>query len=114
MIGITFIYEENPERLRPLEEDGPDALHDLTVVNMEVMNSLDFAVLCGKSVKWNQGEPAVLRDDLVVVRVAPEALDHVLGGQHARLNSDQLADLDRLKMFVMQHGKEHAWEFATF
>ncbi|SDX81666.1 hypothetical protein SAMN05518669_1072 [Variovorax sp. YR634] len=114
MIGITFIHEANPERLRPIEEDGPDALDDLTVVNMEVMNSLDFTVLCGRSVKWNQGEPAVLLEDLVVVRVAPEALDHVLDGRHADLDSDQLADLNRLRTFVMQHGKEHIWEFATF
>ncbi|MFM9928340.1 hypothetical protein VLK31_35595 [Variovorax sp. H27-G14] len=114
MIGITFIYEENPERLKPLGEEGPDALDDLTVVNMDVLNSLDFAVLCGQAAEWNQGEPAVLLEDLVVVRVAPEALDHVLSGQHDGLESEQLADLDRLRLFVTQHGKEHVWEFATF
>lgn len=114
MIGSTFIYEENAERLRLVEEEGPDAMDALTVVNMEVMNSLDFTVLCGKTVKWHHGEPAVLLDDLVVVRVLPGALDHVIGGQHEGLDSVQLADLDRLKMFVTQHGKEHIWECATF
>lgn len=114
MIGITFIYEENPERLNPIAEDGPDALNDLTVVNMDVMNSLDFGVLCGDAVTWHQGAPAVLLEDLVVVRVASEALDYVLDGPHGGLNSEQLADLDRLRAFVMQHGKSHIWEFSTF
>ncbi|WGT62441.1 hypothetical protein [Variovorax paradoxus] len=114
MIGITFIHEENPERLKPLGEEGADALDDLTVVDMDVMNSLDFSVLCGDAVKWNQGDPAVLLEDLVVVRVTPEALNHVLGGQHEGLDPDQRADLERLKEFVALHGKEHVWEFAAF
>ena len=114
MIGSAFIYEENPGRLRPIEDKGSDALDALTVVKMEVMNSLDFTVLCGKAVKWTRGTPAVLLEDLVVVRVAPEALDYILGSQHDGLDSEQLADLDRLGMFVMRHGKEHVWEFATF
>lgn len=59
-------------------------------------------------------QPSFRLDDLVVVRVAPEALEHVLDGQHKNLEAEQLADLEKLRAFVTLHGKENMWEFSTF
>lgn len=114
MIGITIIFEEDTSRLAAIAEQGAIALDEFTVSDMDVMSSLDFAVLCGDAVEWHCGEPAVLLDDLVVVRIAPQALEHVLNAQHKNLEAEQLADLEKLRAFVTLHGKENMWEFTTF
>ena len=114
MMSSTFIYEENPEKLQHLGEGGVDALDNFTVIDMDTMMALDFTMLCGRAVKWHQGEPAVLSDGLVVVQVSPTALEFVIGSQHDALDTEQRADIERLSAFVMAHGAHHVWEYATF
>jgi len=114
MIGITVIFEKDEARLASLAQEGANALDQFTVCDLDVMQSLDIAMLCGELVEWHVGEPAVLLEDLVVVRIAPEALTHVLHTQHQNLELEQQADLEKLRAFVAMHGKENLWEFATF
>ena len=113
MTGSTFIHEVNAEKLTSLGETGADALDDFTVVDMDTMMALDFTAMCG-AVQWHQGEPAVIGDGLVVVQVAPAALDLVLGSRHEDLQAEQRADIERLRSFVAKHGTHHVWEYATF
>lgn len=114
MIGIIVIFEKDEARLASLTQEGANALDQFTVCDLDVMHSLDIAMLCGDLVEWNVGEPAVLLEDLVVVRIAPEALTHVLHTQHQNLELEQQADLEKLRAFVAMHGNENLWEFATF
>ena len=113
MIGSTFIYEADQDRLVELQSDV-ECLDDMTVVELESLVTLDFAVACSSAgLEWSMGEPVVYGEGLAVLRVSPQGLTHVLESSGFS-DPVQLEDLAKLRDFVSVHGSDHLYEFTTF
>lgn len=114
MLGSTFIYEDEPSRLRALR--SPDALDDLDFIQLEVMSTLDFeSILGAEDLDWAEG-PAVLLDEargVAVFKISEAALLYVLAHKQG-LNVHQRSDISELSRFVLDRGAGHIYEFTTF
>lgn len=113
MIGSTFIYEVDQERLVELQSDI-ECLDDMTIVELDSLISLDFAVACSSAgIGWSVGEPVVYGEGLAVLRVSSQGLTYVLESSGFS-DPVQLEDLAKLRNFVSVHGFDHIYEFTTF
>jgi hypothetical protein len=83
---------------------------------MDVLLTLDFVQLCRSAeADWNAEEPIAFDDEggLAICRVSPEALQHVLA-RSEDLNPEQLADLEKLRVFIQKNGSQSIYELSTF
>jgi hypothetical protein len=115
MIGSTLIYETNKKRLRKIEEDI-DALDDFTHVELVTLTTVDFEEICcaAEGVEWAAGEPVVFNDDgLAIFPISQSGIEYVLTHGDA-LTAERQADIELIRAFVSEHGKQHIYELATF
>lgn len=114
MLGSTFLYEDEPSRLRALVR--PDALDDLDFVQLEVMSTLDFeAILGAEDLDWHEG-PAILLDErrgVAVFKVSEAALLYVLAHKQG-LDVHQRHDISELSRFVVDRDAKRIYEYTTF
>ncbi|MFN8287148.1 MAG: hypothetical protein U0V74_10365 [Chitinophagales bacterium] len=117
MIGSTFIYQPDVERLKNFDMDELDEMnkHD-----MELLTTLDFTIIAGDAeVSWNEGEPVVLREEegLSILKVSKAGLEAVLSfkGELDDFTKEEVqAELERLQEFIDGVGFDHIYELATF
>jgi hypothetical protein len=113
MIGSTFIHETDPERLAALGSDI-ESLDDMTISELDSLTNVDFEFECSSAgISWSVGEPVVSGESLVVLRVSPEGVAHILAGNCFK-EPAQLDDLTKLREFVSLHGTADLYEFTTF
>jgi hypothetical protein len=112
MIGSTFIYEVDQERLAELQHDI-ECLDDMTIVELDSLSTLDFELACPSGIRWSDGEPVVYGEGLAVLRISTSALAYILESSGFS-DPVQLEDLVKLRNFVSVHGSDHLYEFTTF
>lgn len=114
MNGSTFLYEDEPTRLRALV--SPDALDDLDFIQLEVMSTLDFeSILGAEDLDWTEG-PAILLDEakgVAVFKISEAALLYVLAHKQG-LDVHQRSDISELSRFVLDRDPKHIYEYTTF
>lgn len=117
MIGSTFIHCAEPEALHTLGSVGIDAIDTFVRVEMDVMLTLDFEMLCRpNAVKWGASQPVIFDEaaGLAVFQVQKEALQFVVNHPLDGLHLEHQADLRRLQAFISEHGDDSIYELATF
>lgn len=114
MIGSTFIYETNVEKLKRLHD--LDMLENFEVVYFDHMMLVDLAILIPKSgVHFFEKEPVVYcpDDGMVIAKVSLEGLKYII--EHINeFGTEFSSDLKKLTGFIKMHGYENIYELSTF
>jgi hypothetical protein len=116
MTGSTIIHASDPGALERIELEGADALGELVHIDMAVMATLDFEVLCrSEGVKWTRGDPVIFDEEagFGLFGITKEGLECVLDSSKV-FPPEQQADIASLRAFVSENGYSDIYEYTTF
>ncbi len=115
MIGSTFVYSPDPERLDGIVADL-DAIDDFEHVNMAELITLDFELVCrSANLPWGAKKPLIFDEEagLAIFKVDSQGLKHVVENKQA-FTPSQSSDLEVLEIFTSKCGSDHIYEIASF
>ena len=118
MLGTTLIHapilKEQPVAKMALLYDDDE----FPTLDLSVFLSLEFAMMLRDSPhSWSEGEPIINDENegLAVFKVNPAALAYILENADTWAEDEAARqDLERIRVWVGQHGSDAIYEWATF